>query len=949
MPSVRILRVLIAGLLALAGCADSSTPAVSWWAESDLENIFPQSPPAERTVCFDRRTATIRLAGAVNETVAFQLAARTQGGVAEDFCLEVGPLVSDSGRQLPATPEIYRVLYAAVDDLPAWYLLWFCLRPPPQEFPDGLVPTDAPRLASPLRLWSERNEVLWVDVPIPKGTAPGDYVGPVRLWAGGVQVGQGSVHLHVYEFALPDRPALPAAVGIDLPTLCRAHLQLQGKPYAPRRLAAETPLREEALALVRACCQLLRDHRCDPVLTGLHPVLKTDPAGRAIVNWDDYDLLAGPVLEGSAFADRLGVRLWALPVDETFPSPAAYGGVDSAAYAVVLREYLQRCGEHFAEKGWLDRHFLHVPFYDGPTAEHFEHLRWLGRLAREADVRLRVWSWLPPQPLAPLGWTGAAWEELGGEVGGWCVTGQFWDRQTIADQRAASKTCWLRPDHPPFSASLDLASHGTDPCALAWQAWRLGADGLWLQPGNQWSSDPLRRGPEDPDEGWLIVPGRSAGLACPLPTVRLKRLRRGLQDYQYLWLLARRARGRLADLLAEAMVCYAGTDSYGDVYADGRPGGWPAGASSWREARRLLAAELERALSGGLPEAHQRLAGALGWQKLLADRRRVAVELEGIRLRKDAHAPDQLRADLHLRVENHTGRDLRWSAALGRLPAGWAATAEKDPAGQLAPGQLARCLLSAQASALGTDLSGAAYVEVQLRPGQDPPITCRGRLSVVTAARARKPITIDGELSDWPVTAGNTASDFRQVGGVWATQQSSEQPAADQQTQAFFAHDGNNLYVAVRCFDSQPDQITTRPDNAVRYDGLTPVGEDLVEVLLDPTNSDSGGSGHLYHLLIKPSGVLISELGIGTPTPIGPHAAWLCRGELACTRFSDGWIAELRVPVGAFGPAVSLRRIWGVNVGRYQQRLGEYSSWSAARRHLYAARSLGNVIWLAEP
>ncbi len=44
------------------------------------------------------------------------------------------------------------------------------------------------------------------------------------------------------------------------------------------------------------------------------------------------------------------------------------------------------------------------------------------------------------------------------------------------------------------------------------------------------------------------------GLSGPVPSIRLKALRRGLQDYEYFWLLRQEGRGADADRLVDGVV-----------------------------------------------------------------------------------------------------------------------------------------------------------------------------------------------------------------------------------------------------------------------------------------------------------------------------------------------------------------------------------------------------------
>ena len=65
---------------------------------------------------------------------------------------------------------------------------------------------------------------------------------------------------------------------------------------------------------------------------------------------------------------------------------------------------------------------------------------------------------------------------------------------------------------------------------------------------NDWSDEGVVDATDS--ERALIWPGKPYGLDRPIPSIRLKRLRRGFQDYEYLWLLEQNRRPGIARLVA---------------------------------------------------------------------------------------------------------------------------------------------------------------------------------------------------------------------------------------------------------------------------------------------------------------------------------------------------------------------------------------------------------------
>ena len=155
------------------------------------------------------------------------------------------------------------------------------------------------------------------------------------------------------------------------------------------------------------------------------------------------------------------------------------------------------------------------------------------------------------------------------------------------------------------------------------------------------------------------------------------------------------------------------------------------------------------------------------------------------------------------------------------------------------------------------------------------------------------------------------------------------------------AHDDENLYIAFACDDEKMAERRVTRDNQVRYDELWPTGEDLVEVVLDPSGK-AVDPGELFHVVVKANGAVITQQGVPCLSQVARCEDWPARVTAAVDDQSrpGRWNAEIRIPLASLGPRASF---CGVNFGRLIPRLGEYGSWSGARRHLYSPVTLGNM------
>jgi hypothetical protein len=170
---------------------------------------------------------------------------------------------------------------------------------------------------------------------------------------------------------------------------------------------------------------------------------------------------------------------------------------------------------------------------------------------------------------------------------------------------------------------------------------------------------------------------------------------------------------------------------------------------------------------------------------------------------------------------------------------------------------------------------------------------------------------------------------------------------AERQTVAYFCRAGGFLYIGIRA--AAPAETTTAQPAARRsivdYEDLRPAGDDLVELLIDPTGAATL-SDDLYHLVIKSTGDPVFERGVGVSPPIGNVAPWPGRRpDYAVSMGEGGWTAELAIPLSSLGPEAMRSGVWGVNVARLEPQRGEYSDWARAPRYCYDARSMGNLIW----
>jgi len=936
----------------LAGCRgfEGSAVALRIWAVPEERIIFPDTKPEAENDVFSRSEGGVRVAGAVGETVSFQLVLASDVPVLVRS-VTVDDLRKDADVISADRVTFYRQRRVLVRDYPSWYLRLTPDLRRDRLFPDVLVPLTAPRGGLPVRVEPGVCQAFWVDVSIPPGTRAGLYRSTIRMRGGWLNLTRAvPLTLEVWPFALPRARHLPVLAGVDTGRLLRHHLEVGGRPYAPGRLTFDDPHYEQARAVLDRAVQLLHAHRCEAMLRDVQPLGKVGPDGRLALDWLDYDRLAAPILDGSAFEDRAAAAAWPMPVDERHPDPDLYGGWEAPEYAAVLGRYLHLCADHFANQGWLDRHFVWLPTGGGDLAERTRRFVHLAKVLRAADPRLELIC-----PLAPASGrgspTGPQREDPLSLAGIWAPPAGRADLGMIRKLRERDVRTWLYPDQPPVSGSLAMMAPATYVRVLAWQAYRIGCDGVLVPAVNDWPDD--GRPSAAVARGCLLWPGKPYGLEGPVPSIRLKRLRRGLQDYEYLWLLERNRRPAVARRVARDLCRWAGSAAWGEHFLDGRPGGWVTNPAAWSLARRLLAQELiaamveppHQATPGDLldePAELDRFGQRIEWARFRQIVREARVAVEGVRLRPDDTPTSPPTVAITVSVANFTAEPLTGTLELLEPPEGWAPAEPAAAIEKLPPAKVAVRTLRVKASSLNPDAEGVIPCKVGLRRPDGEPSIASGRLALLTSLKLARPLTIDGRLDDWPLGAGNVAGDFLLVGASTAPKRGLSRPdRPTQATTAFVTHDDANLYIAFLCRDDRLGARHIRRDNAVYYDGLWPARDDLVEVVLDPTGR-AAGPQDLFHVVVKANGAVITGRGVPCLGEVAPCVPWAAGATAAVDDrcHPDRWTVEIRIPLSSLGPRAEY---FGINFARFVPRLGEYSCWSGADRYVYSPTFLGNI------
>jgi hypothetical protein len=436
-----------------------------------------------------RYASAVSLEAARNEFESFQVAVLPAvGRTCRSAAVHAGDLRLRGGEGTIARDQvkIYRVGY--VETKPAAYPSLY--RGP---WPDPLLPN------GPLKITENDLGLFWVEIHVPRSAAPGDYQGQLTVTVDGVATPV-DISLKVHAFELPDRVPFPITVWTapQLPS---------GEKMSP--------------ADYRAMLGEFLAHGVDPLSVGKDFF---DPAA------NDF----GTLDENLAFCLAHGQQIFEIP-----------NGGDKP-------EQIKPLVEHLRQKGWLSKAIVYSN-QDEPSAEQLA--------SRNVPFRRQIKSLYPDLRVFLAS---QHFPQLDEACDIWMTDVSTGPGGAFASENHGSASLWFYFCHMPLHAdfsrplvqapNMEIDSEAIEQRLTLWLAWKYRTTGMFIWSGNNewvvkdvdradWQKSgwklgdkpyPYPLGGVHNGNGYLIYPG-------PLPSVRLKQLRDGLEDYGYLAELKKRS------------------------------------------------------------------------------------------------------------------------------------------------------------------------------------------------------------------------------------------------------------------------------------------------------------------------------------------------------------------------------------------------------------------------
>ncbi len=206
---------------------------------------------------------TIRVFGAQNESVSFNLILEAANTAANNVTVALSPLNGPNGAVIESQPtsgdgvfnwtqrpvELFYVRYLKIEGLSLLsYNPWYDERHVPERmrrpwsgnglgsgtwgnrpdhdkyYPDIAVPLE---LVGSFDIAADSNQSIWVDIAIPNDASPGMYSATVSILEGGQNERVIPVELEVYDFNLPNDPTLKTMLAIGYTEINRRYIGVE--------------------------------------------------------------------------------------------------------------------------------------------------------------------------------------------------------------------------------------------------------------------------------------------------------------------------------------------------------------------------------------------------------------------------------------------------------------------------------------------------------------------------------------------------------------------------------------------------------------------------------------------------------------------------------------------------------------------------------------------------
>jgi hypothetical protein len=540
--------ILIAVAVLVLGASVEPPQPIAWWTTHPLAKVRPFDPVPNAPA------KSVDLYAGRNEFEPFQIVLRGKSKDLSGVDIGFSDFHSADGAEISANNvTVYLEEFVNLkrpSSIEGGDGLW----------PDPLIPrvdryANEARNAFPFTVRRDRNQPLWVDVYVPAAAHPGQYTGSALVSLGGRVQFSVPIKLTVWRFVLPSTSTLKSSFGLNGVNALKQH---RGRYTNDEDLHSITGLYTKAALL----------HRISTNGGSMEPPRFSYNAGRMQLDWREYDAEVGPFLDGAAIPK--GEPLYgARATSAEIRTPSAFETEEQE------KLYWTEWTKHFQRNGWGDRLFLYL--WDEPASRDFPEVLKRGRMSAEVEPSLRslvtvpftqklagvVQIWVPLVNCLELKPGFPDFCDATPPLGSYARQTQphtsLWFYQSCASHGCNIVGGQYFTGWPAYVIDASGAANRV----MQWVAWKYRMEGelyysmneAYRQDNDPWVNIRLFGGNGD---GTLFYPGRPDRIGgrsdIPIESIRLKLIREGMEDYEYLALLAKLDGRQSADQYAGQIV-----------------------------------------------------------------------------------------------------------------------------------------------------------------------------------------------------------------------------------------------------------------------------------------------------------------------------------------------------------------------------------------------------------
>ena len=199
--------------------------------------------------------------------------------------------------------------------------------------------------------------------------------------------------------------------------------------------------------------------------------------------------------------------------------------------------------------------------------------------------------------------------------------------------------------------------------------------------------------------------------------------------------------------------------------------------------------------------------------------------------------------------------------------------------------------------------------------------------ATIRAIRLTSPLKVDGRLDDEVYSREQSFGDFLQVAPNYGA-------PISERTEIWVMYDDDNIYVACRCWDSEPEDKWIA--NELRRDTNQLRENDQIGVSFDTFYDRRSGFVFYTNPLGARADYSVVDEG-------GPNKDWNPVWESKTGRFDGGWTVEMAIPFKSLRYQSGPDRVWGIQMRRAVRRNNEWAYLTRVPQNLAGPQAFNRI------